>query len=247
MIPASVLLGIGNNGFWTIGRVYISDLGEQYAKLTGADKDKIIARIFGVYYACISVSVLLGNCVSSAVMNSFASSTKETGVWNNSRNEMNDIILSCGVHNCDCNNKTLNLNSQYNDLIDRRSQVDKAVLIALFTGFAFAQVVAAIIMKSCVVDEKPEHEPLISKHTSHGEECKTQNAESTIHRIRRNMIATAKLHADSLNAKLLIPLAIHGGLLKGFIMSQITRDWITCYYGKYTRVQFIPANKEVKP
>ena len=108
-------------------------------------------------------------------------------------------------------------------------------------GFIAVQLIAAVILWCGVVDDAKKsfqttdttRERLLQPDcVSSADKQHHQTSEPVTERVKKKVITTAKLYIVQPIAILLALFSIHNGLLQGFVMSQVSRDWITCNFGK---------------
>ena len=68
MIPASIILGLATGPLWICCGVYTTVLGVYYSDATGKSKDAALSKFNGIQGFVISLSVIIGNVVSSSVL-----------------------------------------------------------------------------------------------------------------------------------------------------------------------------------
>ena len=228
--------------------VYITELASRHAEITGGDKEKITTRFFGLTMGSFSVAMLAGNALSSIVMHTFASHRNTTDMkelkatYNAIVNVTlrSNLTFQCGIHNCDCAEESCDLSgNRYQKDVNQR--VNSTALYSLTVGFVIMQFIAAMILWWTVIEypktqfeneedtrqllDQPKHDNRLSNKNSNEEESLNK-------RIRRNLLATTKFYVNHPVALLNAPFVIHIGLLHAFVLSQVTRDWITCIQGK---------------
>ena len=253
LIPAAVLVGCGANVIWTATRVYVTDLATQHAAQTDDDRDKVTSKFIGLFFGSVAAALLAGNGASSLLMQYFShynitNNSEDSVTRGNAINtELKKSLHLCGIHNCD------SLKNEFYHLSNHRQQedvnwhVDKTTLYCTLGGFTIIQLIAAVIMYNIKTDEYDARMhtkdgstiPLI--HSGENNTCNQESYQATEPvslRIRRNAVAAATLYLVHPIAVLLVPYAIHVGMLQGFVMSQVTRDWITCDLGNSSFVVF---------
>ncbi|ODN04684.1 UNC93-like protein [Orchesella cincta] len=89
LIPGAVIVGFCAAPLWSSKCTYLTHVGHQYTKLTGASNaEVIIVRFFGVFFLFFQSSSIWGNLISSAVLSQDA------------RECRNNISTTCGVNFC---------------------------------------------------------------------------------------------------------------------------------------------------
>lgn len=255
LIPAGILLGAGASVVWSANRVYISDISGAYAKQNKRDEGKTTSHFYGIFWAIFSTALLIGNVVSSAVLQAFAIVPEEivTGISNTTESynnlsvtemtttvaEANQAPLRCALHNCDemPGNSTLSKESE-----DSKTELNPTVLYVLFGTFSAIQLASAFLLLF-FADEAPDREMSpednnkMAWKSSDEEKVVTHNTTenteeaSVRQRVTKQTLATAKFLIFNHSAKALIPITIHIGVLQGYAFGQFTNYWITCVIG----------------
>lgn len=252
MIPAAIILGCGAAISWSAALGYIKAKSAEYAITDGSDKDAKMTHVFGVFMAFLSASLLIGNVATSLIFQSISregnfsstNSTLETAFSStNSTVETADrgrldavgsinpiINLHCGMHNCDYDAQSQNGTTEDGE----QMIINSPVPLILFGVFAFLQFAAALILLVALAEPteiSDDKETKRDSTTSMAVEDVVRNPVG-MQMIRNELMATARLNIFNSVARLLIPMALDIGIVEGFVMGQLTRDWMTCYLGK---------------
>nr|XP_039270642.1 protein unc-93 homolog A-like [Styela clava]XP_039270643.1 protein unc-93 homolog A-like [Styela clava] len=262
LIPAAVILGSSSSVLWSASRVYISDLAVAYADQNKENHAKTTTKFFGVFFAIFSLSMVIGNVMSSVVFqlssNVNTIAVKETvnisSITTVSYNaiastyenisESNQYSLTCGLHNCD---QTVGI-AKPNDVME--SSVQKNILYGLFSVFTVIQIGAVLILL-LPADDAPKHGSIynieLTDEENRMEEIERESLFTNSQNLNNNhekdgqtevsntiaqqVFATAKFLWFNNNAKLLIPISLHVGILQSFVFGQFTKYWVTCVLG----------------
>lgn len=223
----------------------------QYSSIDKVDKDTITTHFFGVFLAFMSASLLLGNLISSAVFQSITLPTHEVSSKTNISNLTTEqartardvnftetsLDISCGTHNCEHPSSIESAHASEAVLID------SPALYILFGVFAASQILGALVQYFVLTDlQSDDRQEKQSGNCDDTEMIPAGDARehSKIQLIMRRILATSKINIFDKVGRLMIPLTFSVGLTEGFVMGQLTRDWMTCYNGnRFTyRMQF---------
>ena len=193
------------------------------------------------------MGLLVGNGVSSIVTDHFSNNEKTNNAKSFATSMDTINVMSkntsyslCGIYNCNGRKYESCDSSGYRYQDGVNGYMDKTTLYVLLGGFAMAQFIAALIMCCIEIEESNPSSENINNSTIHliqrGESNASENegyeiSATVFQRAKKNVAAVLKFYIDQPIAVLLAPYTIHLGILEGFVMSQVTRDWITCNLG----------------
>lgn len=209
-----------------------------YSSITGSDNGTTTTHFFGIFMAFLSASLLFGNAISSLMLRSISETSADNSQPTNTTANTNSytagltaesqitalVEIRCGIHNCDY------AEAQTAAVPTENVRVNTLVINILFGIFALMQVLGALIVIMLVKDM--EEEKCASVDTALTGGANAVETKSKIQIISKRIAATAKLNFFDSGARLLIPITLGIGTLEGFVMGQLTRDWITCYMGE---------------
>lgn len=241
MIPTAIILGCGAAIAWSAVLGYIRAKSAEYALIDGSDKDTKTTHVFGVFMTFISTSLLIGNVTSSMIFQSISTemggnlsltniSAETTGRkrWNVTENPEPIRNFHCGIHNCD--HDAQNQTETAEDI--EQTIINSPVVYILFGVFASLQTAAALIQFFVLTELSNSKQTKKDSITPMITDDQAVKQVSTKPVVSKQMMATIKLNISNNIARLLIPIALDIGIVEGFVMGQLTRDWMTCYMGK---------------
>lgn len=169
LIPAGILLGAGASIVWSANRVYISDISAAYARRNNRDEGKTTSHFYGIFWAIFSTALLIGNVISSGVLQAFAiepDAAAGTGVSNATAAYQAEYTTAgmqidayrlnemkgCALHNCDTAPDDSTQSAA-------QTELNPAVLYILFGSFAAIQFGSAMLLLF-FADEAPDRPPV---------------------------------------------------------------------------------------
>lgn len=233
MIPSAIILGCGAAIFWVALRNYVRAISSEYSSIHNAETEATTTHFFGIVMAFLSASLLVGNSISSAVLQSVTTNKVDAAsVMDDSNVTIARMPISgsrkslgCGIRACGHGYEATARDTQ-------AGISDSAKLYILFGTFDALQMLAALILWCVLTDARNcdhyielEDDKSIKDTGSAGESANTQS-------IAAKILSTARLNIFDATGRLLIPIAFSKGIIEGFVMGQLTRDWMTCYQGK---------------
>ncbi|KAA0203303.1 hypothetical protein HAZT_HAZT001971 [Hyalella azteca] len=90
LIPSAAILGLAASPLWSAKCTYLNLAAQRYAKLTGQNREVVVTRFFGIFFAFFQSTQVVGNLISSLVLT-------QDSVWVNSTDP---ALLRCGATFC---------------------------------------------------------------------------------------------------------------------------------------------------
>lgn len=202
LIPTSVILGFGAAPLWSAKCTYLTQVGGEYAKLTGQTSETIIVRFFGIFFMIFQSGQITGNIISSVILS--------PGGDQNHTIISEEQLKICGANYCNQQipfdtNTTANTTSAI-------TNEQKYMLYGIYLACAF---VAALII-AIIVD------PLIRS-----EDSKNSGASG----FDLSLVLATFKHMKNTKQILLIPLTIYSGIEQAFMTGDFTKAMVTCSLG----------------
>ncbi|ODM95223.1 UNC93-like protein [Orchesella cincta] len=202
LLPGAVIVGVCAAPLWSAKCTYLTHVGHQYAKLTGAsDAEPIIVKFFGIFFLFFQTSAVWGHLISSVVLST------------DSRMCSNDIASQCGVNFCpDTKFCDSNINSTVTG-----EEVQPSTRYTLAGIYLTCSLAAAVILAVFL-------DPL----TRYGEKERTGSSSKL--EGKDLLVATFK-HMTKPYQILMIPLTIWSGMEQGFFGADFTSGYVNCAWG----------------
>nr|XP_026692178.1 protein unc-93 homolog A-like isoform X1 [Ciona intestinalis] len=232
LIPAGVIVGMGESVMWPVMMVYVVHFARRFAKFGSKDTTVVITEFTGYFFCIFQISQTLGNLLSYAIL--YAGKTVAEGEGSNS-SALADLSI-CGVNDCQLPNTTnLNLN-QYVPQSGTVLYVMIGVMAFLvLSSIGIMGVLVKKIDPSLEIQDKKGHITSFCKTVSRTYEVLeieqgNLNTETTFQYIRKSVTATFKhlIHPKQL---LITPFALYSGLFMSFIFAEMPRAYASCMLG----------------
>lgn len=196
LIPGAVILGFGAAPLWSAKCTYLTHIGHQYTKLTGAsDAEVIIVRLFGIFFLFFQSSSIWGNLISSAVLSQ------------DSRTCTNNITEMCAAKFCP--------DTKFcEDLIGEDGNSTESGGVSDTTRYTLAGIYLACSLTAAVLLAL-----FLDPLTRYGEKERTGSSsqlEGT------ELLAATFRHMKNPKQLLMIPLTIWSGMEQGFFSAEYT-------------------------
>ncbi|CAG0923128.1 unnamed protein product, partial [Notodromas monacha] len=202
LVPAGVILGLGAAPMWSAKCTYLTQVGKVYADFTGRDEEATVVRFFGIFFLLFQSSAVIGNLISSSVLQSDKNSILP-----------NSTFEKCGIMFCpgeDAAEAAVNKPS-------------KEKIYTLATVYLICALAAPVVIFFFV-------DPL-SRYGEKQKKSKKDSVtdEEPISGMKL-LVATFSHMANPLQM-LIIPLTFWSGIEQAYFGSEFTRAFIACSWG----------------
>ncbi|CAF1423537.1 unnamed protein product [Adineta steineri] len=203
MYPTAALVGLAAAPLWTSKGSYLTDSGSKYALKYNFDKNTILNRFFGIFFAFFQSCQIWGNMISYLVLkpevqllSTFSNQTKDN------THLLHKTYDKCGADFIEHEYES----SEVVKKIDRRT-IDILCMIYVCIG------ICSIITMITFLDQR-----------------RTTSREKMSVMVRNSLklLVSSIKHMRHLNQILLIPITIWAGLELTFIFAQFTQAFISC-------------------
>ncbi|KAM9316721.1 protein unc-93 homolog A-like [Gastrophryne carolinensis] len=208
LIPTSVIQGLGASPFWAAKCTYLTVSARHYAAESGELDLNVINQYFGIFFFIFQSSRIWGNLISSLIMD-LGHKNNDTKTWNNTGCGASEPLIlteNMSLPHVEQGNETGNWTN---------SSVKSVSSIHIILGVYSACGLVALLLITIFLD------PINHQ---------TQNANINSNNFWAQFLLTLK-HLQDKRQCLLIPLTIYSGMVQGFILSDYTKSYVTCYLG----------------
>jgi len=209
LIPAGVIVGIGEACYWPCAMIYIMYYASTYAKYAMKSSAACITQFLGLFYTCLSLASIFGNLVSGAILFSGSPPSSNSSTFPNDTFEID--ISVCGINDCQDPNITSENIEQYEPPLAARY-----TLVGTMSGVVLLSMVIFFIGVPAVDFNENKDE----------KEREEEKSFSTLANIRKSL-----KHLALPKQLVLSPYALYCGLHISFNVSEMTRAFAACLRG----------------
>lgn len=210
LIPAGVIVGIGEACYWPCAMIFIMHYAAVYAKYAMKSSAACITQFLGFFYTCLSLASIFGNLISGAILFSASPpppSSNDTSAFSNETFQVD--ISVCGINDCQDPNITSENIEQY-----APPQAALFTLVGTMSGIVLLALIIFIVGVPAV------------DFNANKEEKEDEKKFSTFDNIKKSL-----QHLALPKQLVLSPYALYCGLHISFNVSEMTRAFAACLRG----------------